>query len=93
MPIYHLLVKNCQKRNVSGASYWYLEKNDELTPKELPDLETARAKILEIARQVKLARQLQRFKCPKEIIFTDSIPKGPSGKLLRRELLKRYLEK
>jgi RecB family exonuclease len=65
MPIYHLLVRNCQKRKVSGASYWYLEKNDELTPKELPDLETARAKILEVALQVKLARQLQRFRCPK----------------------------
>ncbi|MBI4440512.1 acyl--CoA ligase [Candidatus Woesearchaeota archaeon] len=35
---------------------------------------------------------LEKFKCPKEIVFADSIPKGPSGKLLRRELLKSYLE-
>ena len=64
LPIYHLLVHNCQKRKVSRASYWYLDSSNELTPKELPDLETARKNILEVARQVKLARQLERFKCP-----------------------------
>ena len=64
LPIYHLLVQNCQKRQVSKASYWYLDSNDDLTPKELPDLETARKNILAVARQVKLARQLERFKCP-----------------------------
>ncbi len=26
------------------------------------------------------------FKCPKRVIFTDSLPKNPSGKLLKREL-------
>lgn len=65
LPIYHLLVKECQKRNVAKASYWYLETNDELTEKTLPDVEMARAKVLAIARQMKLARQLERFKCPR----------------------------
>jgi ATP-dependent helicase/DNAse subunit B len=64
LPIYHLLVHNCQHRQVTKASYWYLEFNDELTPKELPELESASQKILEIARQMKTARSLERFKCP-----------------------------
>ena len=64
LPIYHLLVDECQKRDTSQASYWYLNSNDTLTSKELPDLETAKKKILDIAQQIKVARQIQRFKCP-----------------------------
>lgn len=64
LPIYHLLVHNCQHRQVTKASYWYLEFNDELTPKELPDLATASDQVLEVARQIKTARSLERFKCP-----------------------------
>lgn len=64
LPIYRLLVERCQKRQASRASYWYLDNSNELTPKELPDIETSHKKILDVARQVKLARQLQRFKCP-----------------------------
>lgn len=65
LQIYHLLVHQCQKRKVAKASYWYLETNDDLTQKSLPDVETAREKVLDIARQMKLARQLERFKCPR----------------------------
>jgi fatty-acyl-CoA synthase len=36
------------------------------------------------------AARLSRFKVPKRIIFADSLPKNPSGKLLKRELRKRY---
>lgn len=64
LPIYHLLVSTCQKRKVSKASYWYLETSDTLTEKTLPDIEEARTKVLRIAQQMKLARQLERFKCP-----------------------------
>lgn len=64
LPIYSLLVHNCQHRKVDRASYWYLESSDTLTPKELPDVEEARETVLAIAKQVKLARQLERFKCP-----------------------------
>ncbi len=65
LPIYHLLVHHCQKRHVAKASYWYLNSSDTLTEKPLPDLEESRKKILDIARQIKLARQIDRFKCPK----------------------------
>ncbi len=34
---------------------------------------------------------LARHKCPKEIIFAESIPKGASGKLLRRQLREDWL--
>lgn len=64
LPIYHLLVHNCQKRKVTKASYWYLERNDDLSEQALPDLAEAEAKVLAIARDMKLARQLERFKCP-----------------------------
>lgn len=64
LPIYHLLVQNCQHRRAERASYWYLDINDELTPKELPDLAEAHNQVLEVARQIKTARQLERFKCP-----------------------------
>ena len=30
------------------------------------------------------------FKAPKRVLFTDSLPKNPSGKLLKRELRQRY---
>jgi hypothetical protein len=61
--IYHLLVHNTQKRPVTKASYWYIGMNDDLTPKILPDLETAEKKVLDIGVQIKAARQLGVFKC------------------------------
>ena len=35
---------------------------------------------------------LADFKCPKTIHFVEDIPKGPTGKLLKRELAKLYAE-
>ncbi len=64
LPIYNLLVHNCQKRKVEGAWYWYLENSDTLTKKELPDLKESEEKVMKAARQMKLARQLDVFKCP-----------------------------
>lgn len=65
LPIYHLLVHNCQKRKVQRASYWYLEEGPSLTPKTLPNLEEAHNRVIEIAKKVKLARQLELYKCSK----------------------------
>jgi len=64
LPIYYLLAESCQSRPVKKASYWYLAENDKLTGKTLPDLEKTREKVLKLAKKIKLARQLERFKCP-----------------------------
>jgi long-chain acyl-CoA synthetase len=36
--------------------------------------------------------RLADYKCPKRVIFLDEIPKGPTGKLLKRELARIYGE-
>ena len=64
LPIYYLLTKNCQKRTVEKMSYWYLERNNEPMEKLLPDAKESYEKIVEIAKKIKLARQLNVFKCP-----------------------------
>lgn len=30
------------------------------------------------------------FKCPKRVVFTEGLPKNPSGKVLKRDLRLRY---
>ncbi|MCY1556936.1 Long-chain-fatty-acid--CoA ligase FadD13 [compost metagenome] len=35
-------------------------------------------------------QHMATFKSPKRVVFTDSLPKNPSGKLLKRELRQRY---
>jgi fatty-acyl-CoA synthase len=37
------------------------------------------------------AKAMAHFKTPKRVVFVDSLPKNPSGKLLKRELRQRYL--
>jgi RecB family exonuclease len=69
LPIYHVLVHHTQKHRVSKASYWYLRLADAPVEKELPDLETARAEILEVAKRIKLARKLEHYKCPTDGCF------------------------
>lgn len=61
--IYHLLARNCQKHEVKKVSYWYLERSNGLAQQPLPNLEKAHEKVLKIAKKIKLARQLRRFKC------------------------------
>ncbi len=64
LPIYHLLVHNTQQRKVVDACYWYLEDPEGLSIKELPSLEAAHEQVLALAKQVRLARKLEMFKCP-----------------------------
>lgn len=63
LPIYHLLVKNTQKRAITGASYWYLFTKDEPTETILPSIEEANDKVMTIGRRIRLARQLGHFEC------------------------------
>ncbi|MGB0756961.1 MAG: RecB family exonuclease [Patescibacteria group bacterium] len=64
LPIYMLLVNECQKREVEAISYWYLESADEPETQPLPDPDQSRKKVLDIARRVKVARKLEKFDCP-----------------------------
>jgi len=65
LPIYYLLTQNCQNYPAVKMSYWYLDRADEPEEVSLPNLREAQEKVLKIAREIKLARQLKRFKCPK----------------------------
>ncbi len=64
LPIYFLLAQNCQNRPVEKASYWYLDRSDEPEEQPLPNAEVSMEKILKIAKEIKLARSLDRFRCP-----------------------------
>ncbi|QQS38367.1 PD-(D/E)XK nuclease family protein [Candidatus Woesebacteria bacterium] len=69
LPIYHLLVANTQGRKVSSAYYWYLDKDGEPLKMTLPPLIEAREKVLDIAKRIKLGRQINHLKCPKNGCF------------------------
>lgn len=64
LSIYYLLAHNCQERPVTRVSYWYLARDNAPTPQTLPDLDAAEATLLKIGKEIKLARALERFKCP-----------------------------
>lgn len=66
LPIYLLIATNKQKRKVSGAYYWYLDRDDGLIKKELPDLKESYQKVYKIAKRIQLARKINHFKCPKD---------------------------
>lgn len=64
LPIYLLVAKNTQNREVEKTSYWYLGFNDEPTEVHFPDYEDTKEIVLKHAKRIKLARQLDHFKCP-----------------------------
>jgi len=64
LPIYYLLAHNCQTRKVKKASYWYIARDDMPVDKKLPDLDKSKALVLKVGKEIKLARSLNRFKCP-----------------------------
>ena len=65
LPIYALLLNDQQKRKVSGAAYWYIDRNNEPTPVQLPELGSAKERVLAVALKVKEAREKNLFFCPK----------------------------
>lgn len=81
LPIYFLLLDALQKRKVSGAYYWYIDKEDEPRSVELPDLEESREKVMSVARKVKVAREKNEFTCP----YGGCFGCRPYEKILRGE--------
>jgi len=66
LPIYYLLARNCQKREVKKIGYWYLETDNQPADVNLPDYDAVYAQVLKIGRKIKLARQVQKFSCPQD---------------------------
>lgn len=64
LPIYILLLNALQKRKITGVAYWYLDRADTPSIVPLPELESAREKVLSIAKKIKETRELGRFECP-----------------------------
>lgn len=65
LPIYLLLCNKLRPQwKVSKASYWYLE-TDKIVEKELPAPNTAYQDVLNVAVQVKQAREKGEFHCPR----------------------------
>ena len=64
LPIYLLLATHTQSKKVSGASYWYLDRDDGMVDKKLPEEKESFDKILAIAKEIKSARQKNEFVCP-----------------------------
>jgi ATP-dependent helicase/DNAse subunit B len=63
LPIYALIATEAQKRPVARASYWYLNRHILPVQKQLPDIEETREKVLKVAKEIKLVRQLEKFDC------------------------------
>jgi long-chain acyl-CoA synthetase len=59
------------------AAFVVLKGGEKITDKDL----------IEFCRE-----HLADYKCPKSVLFVDDIPKGPTGKLLKRELARVYRE-
>lgn len=64
LAIYRLLVESCQSRRVNKASYWYLDQ-EKIVDHRLPDSDESKRRVLEVARNIKQARQNRELKCPK----------------------------
>jgi ATP-dependent helicase/DNAse subunit B len=65
LPIYVLLLNALQKRKISGVAYWYLDHEDAPSDIALPNINSAREKVLTIAKRIKQAREIGRFECPR----------------------------
>lgn len=66
LPIYKILVESLQKRKVSSAAYWYLDKDAQLTLKDADSiselaLEGVREDLLEVGRDIKKRKENVEF--------------------------------
>ena len=70
LPIYALLVKNLQNRNIKRISYWYLERDDFPIEMGLPDFLEAKKQVMDVALRIKRLRQEGRYVCPRSGCFS-----------------------
>ena len=82
-PIYHLLLDNLQKRKVSSAAYWYIDRDTDLTEAKLPSVEESFKMVYAVAKQVRDARAKNLYECPKG--SEGCIHCVPYEKILRSE--------
>ena len=69
LSIYYLLAQHTQPRPVARLSYWFLEGETGLVEQKPPDTIAALTEIMEIAKRIKLGRQISHFKCPTDGCF------------------------
>jgi ATP-dependent helicase/DNAse subunit B len=70
LPIYALLVKNLQNRNIRGIAYWYLERDDAPIEMGLPDFLEAHKRVMGVALAIKKLRQEGRYVCSRGGCFS-----------------------
>lgn len=63
LPIYAILTKGVLHIDEVKVSYWYLDKNDQLTDFELPDLEKETKLLKQKGMVIKMARLSNSFRC------------------------------
>lgn len=88
LPIYQLLMHNLQKRKVTGASYWYLDRDDVPVPANLPSVEESFNRVIEVARKVKAARDRATTHGPENVFICakgSCFACRPFEKILRGE--------
>lgn len=64
LPIYKILVEALQKRKVTEAAYWYLEREKNLSKKEIieEDIELIKEEILKIGKDIKTRKESAKNK-------------------------------
>jgi len=69
LPIYILLASNLQKRKITKISYWYLDSMNEPLEVSIPEIDDSYKRVLDVAKRMKLGKQINYFKCPKDGCF------------------------
>ncbi len=70
LPIYALLVKNLQRREIKRISYWYLERDNKPVEMGLPDFVKANQRVTDVAVQIKKLRQEGKYICSRKGCFS-----------------------
>lgn len=63
LPIYTILAKMGQRREVKKVCYWYLDGEGKIVDMELPDFDESIQKVLHIAKEIKRARESRNLQC------------------------------